>query len=65
VKERVNYRSKHDYKNKFYSEAGSLPYAILLQRSNNGKVEREMFPIASFELAKAYKKHGSFVIDEF
>jgi CRISPR-associated endonuclease Csn1 len=65
VKERISYRSKHDYKNKFYSEAGSLPYAILLQRTNNGKVEREMFPVASFELAKAYKKHGSFVIDEF
>jgi CRISPR-associated endonuclease Csn1 len=65
VKERINYRSTHDYKNKFYSEAGSLPYAILLQRSNNGKIEREMFPISSFELAKAYKKHGSFVIDEY
>lgn len=65
VKERVNYRSEHDYKNKFYSAAGSIPYAILLQKSNNGKVEREMIPIASFELAKAYKKHGSFVIDEY
>lgn len=65
VKERINYRSKHDYKNKFYSAAGSIPYAILLQKSDNGKVEREMIPVASFELAKAYKKHGSFVIDEY
>jgi CRISPR-associated endonuclease Csn1 len=65
VKTRVNYRSKHDYKNKFYSGAGSIPYAILLQKSNNGKVEREMIPVASFELAKAYKKHGSFVIEEY
>lgn len=65
VKERVNYRSKYDYKNKFYSEAGSIPYAILLQKSNNRKVEREMIPVASFELAKAYKRHGSFVIDEY
>lgn len=65
VKDRVNYTSKHDYKNKFYSQAGSIPYAILLQKSNNGKVERAMIPIASFELAKAYKKYGSFVIDEY
>lgn len=65
VKERVNYTSKHDHKNNFYSEAGSLPYAILLQKSNNGKVEREMIPVASFELAKTYKKHGSFIIDEY
>lgn len=65
VKERVNYVSKHDYKNKFYSEAGSLPYAVLLQKTNNGKVERAMIPVASFELAKSYKKHGSFVIDEY
>jgi len=62
VKERVNYTSKYDYKNKFYSESGSLPYAVLLQNNNN---ERSMIPIASFELAKAYKKHGSFVIDEY
>lgn len=62
VKERVNYTSKHDYKNKFYSEAGSLPYAILLQKNNN---ERVMIPVASFELAKAYKKSRSFVIDEY
>lgn len=65
VKERVNHRSKHEYKNKYYSEAGSIPYAILLQKINNGKVEREMIPVASFELAKTYKKHGSFVIDEY
>lgn len=58
VKERVNYRSEHDYKNKFYSEAGNIPYAVLLQKSENGKIEREMIPIASFEVAKAYKKFG-------
>jgi len=61
VKERLNYRSKHDYKNKFYSTSGSLPYAILVQKGT----ERAMLPIASFELAKAYKKYGSFVIDEY
>lgn len=65
VKDRVNYTSKHDYKNKFYSQAGSIPYAILLQKSNGRKIERVMIPIASFELAKAYKNHGSFIIDEY
>lgn len=70
VKERVNYRSKHDYKNKFYSEAGSLPYAILLQRSVNGNVERglverDLLPIATSEVAKAYKKYGGFNLDAY
>lgn len=55
VKGRLNYRSKLDYKNKFYSEAGSVPYAILLQQENG--IERVMIPIASFELAKAYSSH--------
>lgn len=78
VKDRVNYTSKHDYKNKFYSQAGSIPYAILLEKRDcenkkltkkgeipKEKTDRLMIPIASFELAKAYKKYGSFVIDEF
>ncbi len=65
VKDRINYKSKHEYKNKFYSESGSLPYAVLLQKIVGNKIERAMIPVASFELAKAYKKHGSFVIDEF
>jgi CRISPR-associated endonuclease Csn1 len=65
VKDRINYRSEKDYKNKFYSSAGSLPYAILLQNSNNGKVERELIPIASFEIAKHHKKNGSFEINKF
>lgn len=65
VKERVNYTSKHDYKNKFYSESGSIPYAILLQRSTKGKIEREMIPIASYEIARSYKRHGKFIINDY
>lgn len=65
VKERINYRSEYDYKNKFYSEAGKIPYAVLLQKSTNGKIEREMLPIASFEVAKAYKKYGKFNFDSY
>lgn len=77
VKERLNYRSKHDYKNKFYSEAGSVPYAIILQKRNlnnkltyegkisTGEIEREMIPIASFEIAKLNKKLGKFDIEKY
>ncbi|GAL69132.1 CRISPR-associated protein [Jejuia pallidilutea] len=60
VKERINYRSRYDYKNKFYSEAGKIPYAVLLQKSINGEIEREMIPVASFEVAKVFKKHRKF-----
>lgn len=63
VKERVNYISKHDYKNNFYSEAGSLPYAILLQKNINEKMQYEMLPLASYEIANMKKKHGSFNIE--
>lgn len=65
VKERVNYRSKYEYKNYYYSAAGALPYAILLQKGNSENIERTMIPIASFEVIKEYKKHGSFIIDEY
>ena len=62
VKERINYRSQHEHKNHFYSGSGSLPYALLFQKNKN---ERAMIPIASFEVAKTYKKSGSFDIEEF
>lgn len=65
VKERINYRSKYDYKNKFYSEAGSVPYSILVQRIHNGTIKRELIPISSFEIAKQYKNYGNFVIENF
>lgn len=65
VKERINYRSNHEYKNSYYAAAGSLPYAILLQTSNKEKAEREMIPVASFEVAKMYKKLGIFDIQQY
>ena len=65
VKDRINYRSKHDYKNHYYSAAGSVPYAILLQKSNKGKPKREIIPIASFEVASTHKKTGKFDIDNY
>ena len=60
VKERVNYRSEHDYKNFYYSAAGSIPYAIMLQNSSKEKVERKMIPVASFEVAKVFKLYKKF-----
>lgn len=77
VKERVNYRSSHEYKNQYYSAAGSLPYAILLEKGNprkkftkagdipDEKTERMMLPIASFEVAKMNKKSRKFDIEQY
>jgi CRISPR-associated endonuclease Csn1 len=77
VKDRVNYRSSHEYKNQYYSAAGSLPYAILLEKGNlrnkftregnisDEKTKRVMFPIASFEVIKKYKKSGKFDVGEY
>lgn len=75
VKERVNYRSEYDYKNKFYSESGLIPYAILLQKGNtinrltkkedlsDIKIECEMIPVPSFEIAKIFKKYQKFDVE--
>jgi CRISPR-associated endonuclease Csn1 len=60
VKERLNYRSSLEYKNYYYSAAGSVPYAILLLNSSNGGFQREMIPLPSFEIAKMYKETGWF-----
>ena len=60
VKDRVNYRSEHEHKNYYYSESGSIPYAVMLQKNLDGKVERKMIPIRSFEIAKVFKVHKRF-----
>lgn len=65
VKERVNYRSTHDYKNHYYSSAGSVPYAILLEEGDGSRVKREMIPIASFEVCKMNKRLGRFDIGQY
>ena len=63
VKQRINYESKYDYKNKFYSEAGSIPYAILLQKIHKVKNIKNIIPIPSFEIAKIHKQKGKFDIE--
>jgi CRISPR-associated endonuclease Csn1 len=65
VKKRLNYQSKHDYKNQYYAASGDLPYAGFLQRLSDGKIERLLIPISSAELAKMYKTHGRFNIEKF
>ncbi len=64
VKERLNYRSKHDYKNFYYSAADSLPYAIMLQKGGQNP-ERKMIPVASFEIAKIFKACRKFDLDYY
>lgn len=65
VKDRSTFLSKHDYKNQYYSAAGSIPYAILIQRELNGKMVRIKIDVPSFEIAKQIKKRGSFKEKEF
>lgn len=65
VKDRINYLSKHDYKNKFYSEAGSIPYAILVQQYTSNGIKREMVPVASYEIAKMRNETGKFDIERY
>lgn len=56
VKERLNYRSKHEYKNQYYAEADSIPYAVMAY----SKSERQLFPVTSSEIAKIFKKYDYF-----
>ncbi len=63
VKERVNYKSKHDYKNKYYSAAGEIPYAIFITNLVKGGTERKMIPITMHEVAQTYKEYHKFTIE--
>jgi CRISPR-associated endonuclease Csn1 len=66
VKNRLNYKSQHEYKNKYYAASDSLPYAIMLQKIDaSKKVERVMIPVASYEIAKFHKEEGRFNFNQF
>lgn len=65
MKERLNYLSKHDYKNNFYAEAGSVPFSILVESKKNNEISRDLLPLSSFEVAKEYKRKGKFEIENF
>lgn len=60
VKERVNYKSKRDYKNFFYSAAGVVPYAIFITDLINGRPERKMITVPIHEVAQTYKDYHKF-----
>ncbi|MBZ0203495.1 MAG: hypothetical protein K8I03_10820, partial [Ignavibacteria bacterium] len=59
VKQRLNYLSKHNYKNNYYSAAGSIPYAAYLQNRDGENIERVMIPIASADIGKFKNKYGT------
>jgi len=69
VKGRLNYKSKHEYKNYFYSEAGKIPWALMLQKLVQKKgvqiIERKMIPISIHEIAQVYKEKKKFDIEYF
>jgi CRISPR-associated endonuclease Csn1 len=65
VKARLNFRSNHDYKNFYYAASDSLPYAALLQKVINEKIERKLIPISTAEIAQFNKKHGEFELKKF
>jgi CRISPR-associated endonuclease Csn1 len=65
VKERVNYRSKHEHKNYFYSASGSIPYGIMLQKSVEGKLMRKLIPVSSYQIAEIFRKTRKFNENEF
>ena len=65
VKDRLNYKSKNEYKNSFYSAAGEIPYAIFLTNSKNETIERKMIPVAIHEVAQVYKDIHKFDVDYY
>jgi hypothetical protein len=65
VKERLSFRSKHDYKNYFYSASGSIPYAILLQQSKDGELTRKLIPVSSYQIAEVFRKARKFNEKDF
>ena len=65
VKERINYRSKHEHKNHFYSASGSIPYAVMLHKNEEDTVERKMIPISSYQIAEVFRKTRKFDEVEF
>lgn len=60
VKKRINYKSKHDYKNAFYSKAGEMPYAVFITNLVKGRPERKMIPIPIHEVAQTFKEYYKF-----
>jgi CRISPR-associated endonuclease Csn1 len=60
VKKRLNYKSKHEYKNHYYCASGSIPYALFLQNNVDGIESREWIPIHAYQIAQVYRMHKKF-----
>ena len=60
VKERVNYRSKHEYKNQYYAESGSVPYALLVLEKYGKSYRKNLRPIHTFQIAKTINTFNEF-----
>ncbi len=60
VKKRINYKSKHEYKNSYYSAAGEIPYAIFITNYINKKVIRKMIPVPIHEVGQIFKEYHKF-----
>lgn len=78
IKERLNYQSKHDYKNYFYAQSDGIPYAMMLSKIKTDKkgkvkkdkqgkeeIERKLITISLDMVAKIYKKYGEFNKERF
>ena len=65
VKERINYVSRYDYKNKYYAASDEIPYALLLQKTIDDELQKVMFPIPSFEISKHFRKFKNFKTEDF
>jgi CRISPR-associated endonuclease Csn1 len=68
VKNRINYKSKHDYKNNFYSAAGEIPYAVFLTKKNDSDPKnpiRNMIPVPIHEVAQTYKEYHKFTPEAY
>ncbi len=65
VKHRLNYLSKQEYKNYYYAASKSLPYAVLIERTDNNSTNRILIPISTSEIAKTFKQAGKFNVQEY
>lgn len=60
VKKRLNYKSKYEYKNQYYSSSGSIPYALLILEKDGNSIKKSLKPIHTFQIAKIMKDYAKF-----
>lgn len=60
VKKRLNYKSKYEYKNQYYSSSGSIPYALFILEKDGNSIKKSLKPIHTFQIAKILKDYAKF-----